>query len=135
MRDRMWSDTYGDWRRSWHLRVFAPYRLSRWWVNDQISWLWNTHLSKPVDVSTRNWLGGSCYCSTGNTTHLYVRAFGFGLMLWLHRDRGPQPCLCHLSLYEGLPDDYAEEIDELGGADVVKRLIGRWQRWSRRIGK
>lgn len=135
MKDLRWYDTTGEWRRGWHLRFWWPSRFSRWWMKDCISWIWRNDLCKPIYFSTRTMLGGTCYCTCGNTTDVFVRAFGFGFHLWLHRDRGPRPCLCNLALFQAMPESYAEEIEDVGGTEGVGRLAERWERWLRKAGK
>jgi hypothetical protein len=135
MRDITWHNRCGSWRRGWVLRIWWPHRLNRWWFSDLFGWVNNTWRTKPFEMgilSRRGW--GTCYCPTGLGSEFWLIAAGFGLRLWCNRDRGPRPCLCELSLLEGMPESYPDELDENGGIENVRRLIEHRQEWIEKAG-
>lgn len=127
-RDLTYYDVCGEWKRSWTLRLFWPsdfnfWRWFRWhfisWVNRNWSFTFMLHLS------TRE--GGYCYCPGNTSSEVAFMVADFGFRLWCCRDRGPRPCLCDVGMAEAFPDDpdYAERIEDAGGAG---RVIERWNR-------
>lgn len=135
MRDIIYRDTAGDWRRSFTLRLFGANPLRQWYWRS----LWHSFTERwassmfALDLSSGPG-NGECYCSGAIETRLHVLFMGAGFSLWIGRNRNPRTCLCQLSLMEAMPDDYAEEIEEVGGIDRVRELIEQRIKWFRKYG-
>lgn len=131
MIERRWRDRYG---RDWMLRAGAPWRMRA-----MLTTAWHSltnpyyfEAMKPVEIgmSSHSHTSSRCYCPHGRLAGFRIRFFGF--FLWLTRSHyyGPRPCLCNLVMWELFPEDHAEEIEDYGGIDGVRRLIEQRQKWG-----
>lgn len=134
MRQRRWYLNRGPWRYEISATFWRP-TIDRWWFRSLWNWLYIDG-SWPIVRAELNTSGpGLCYCPTGSTTNFYFNVFGFGMRWWIHRDRGPRPCLCSLHFAEAVPEYYEDEIRDYGGMDRVKELIEQRLAWLKAIGK